>query len=117
MTLPAQGVERRARRDGCDCPPWVIRCAHFDERTLVLTDNRAHWGKDGHHCISNCSDDYAYDVFEVVGYATCTLCPAFQAIDASPSSEWAADLCTDDYGEALGFFIEAEARLLAGDLA
>ena len=25
-------------RDGCGCPPWVVACAHFDERVLWLID-------------------------------------------------------------------------------
>ena len=23
-------------RDGCGCPPWVLRCVHFDGRILML---------------------------------------------------------------------------------
>ncbi len=23
-------------RDGCGCPPWVLRCVHFDGRILLL---------------------------------------------------------------------------------
>lgn len=34
QTIPF--VIERAERDGCDCPPWVIRCAHFDGGLLVL---------------------------------------------------------------------------------
>ena len=27
---------RTAERDGCTCPSWVERCAHFDGKILVL---------------------------------------------------------------------------------
>ena len=32
---------KRAERDGCDCPPWTIRCVHRDGDVLVLTDGAA----------------------------------------------------------------------------
>lgn len=28
----------RAERDGCGCPPWVLRCVHFAGRILWLGD-------------------------------------------------------------------------------
>ena len=31
-------VEARARRDGCDCQPWIERCVHFGDSVLVLAD-------------------------------------------------------------------------------
>jgi hypothetical protein len=27
----------RAERDGCTCPPWVLRCAHWEGVTLVMS--------------------------------------------------------------------------------
>jgi hypothetical protein len=32
----------RAVRDGCGCPPWVIRCAHWDGQILVLGETALH---------------------------------------------------------------------------
>lgn len=31
-----EGLPERAKRDGCGCPPWVIRCTHFGGRILWL---------------------------------------------------------------------------------
>lgn len=31
-------------RDGCACPPWVVRCAHWDGRVLVLAPLTMHPG-------------------------------------------------------------------------
>lgn len=30
-------TDQKALRE-CDCPPWVIRCAHFDNTTLAIGD-------------------------------------------------------------------------------
>jgi hypothetical protein len=29
----------RAERDGCTCPPWVLRCAHLGNHVVVLADS------------------------------------------------------------------------------
>lgn len=29
---------RLAERDGCGCPPWVVRCVHFSGMLLAITD-------------------------------------------------------------------------------
>ncbi|KKM69716.1 hypothetical protein LCGC14_1448070 [marine sediment metagenome] len=31
------GTERRAKRDGCECPEFVMQCAHFEGQILVLS--------------------------------------------------------------------------------
>ena len=36
-----EGIARIAERDGCDCPPWILRCAHWGGRILILIDNEA----------------------------------------------------------------------------
>ena len=33
-------VPEKAKRDGCGCPPWIVRCAHFDGDSLFLTDRK-----------------------------------------------------------------------------
>lgn len=30
---------RNPQRDGCGCPPWVVRCVHWDEQILSLVDS------------------------------------------------------------------------------
>lgn len=27
-----------AHKDGCECPPWIIRCAHFNGTILTVTE-------------------------------------------------------------------------------
>lgn len=45
MTELLLGVDR-PDRDGCDCPPWVIRCVHREgaEEVLVLADGDTLYG-------------------------------------------------------------------------
>jgi hypothetical protein len=31
-----------AQRDGCGCPPWVLRCVHWDGQILHLVDLSKH---------------------------------------------------------------------------
>lgn len=33
---PLTPAAQRARRDGCDCPPFVERCVHFNGRWVAL---------------------------------------------------------------------------------
>ena len=38
MTTEAPAPPDRILRE-CDCPPWVVRCVHIEDRILVMTDN------------------------------------------------------------------------------
>lgn len=40
MQSPNPLAPPSAERDGCGCPPWVLRCAHWEGRILVLADKR-----------------------------------------------------------------------------
>lgn len=57
-----EAMPERAQRDGCNCPPWVLRCVHREgtEAVLVLADaNRLYelhppygagdWREGGYH--------------------------------------------------------------------
>ena len=33
-----EGIHRSVERDGCGCPPWVIRCVHWEGQILLLQD-------------------------------------------------------------------------------
>lgn len=45
------GVEvPRSERDGCQCPPWVIRCVHFEGRILILAGHSNGDDNVGHTC-------------------------------------------------------------------
>lgn len=33
------GASRLGGRDGCGCPPWVLRCAHWDQSVLVIVSD------------------------------------------------------------------------------
>lgn len=37
VTAPEQAVRRQGRHRECDCPDWVLRCAHWDGQVLWLT--------------------------------------------------------------------------------
>ena len=37
----AAAIAHIAERDGCGCPPWILRCAHWGGRILILIDNDA----------------------------------------------------------------------------
>lgn len=43
--MPSPQLEReiakRAARDGCGCPPWVMRCVHFEGQIVSINDQFA----------------------------------------------------------------------------
>lgn len=44
----------RAERDGCDCPPWFVRCAHVDNEVLWLSDSMV--ARELHGIQQNCQN-------------------------------------------------------------
>lgn len=91
-------------RDGCDCPPYVLRCCHLESTLLWLTDND-----------SDC-DVCALDFFPPESLYS-VVEPADDAIYCEACLDMAAKqfhLATDDYDEALAAFYEAEQALLRG---
>ena len=95
--------EQDPSRDGCDCPPWVIRCAHFEGNTLVLV------GPHGtrHDLHSQCT----YAVYDAAFWRVCNWCGDRAAPAFSPVAYAGSDLIA-----AHAAFDAAELRLLAGDL-
>ena len=54
----AEATAHIAARDGCACPPWIVRCAHWGGRILIFIDNEAVPTRYA-HC-SNPSHDLTY---------------------------------------------------------
>lgn len=91
-------------RDGCDCPSWVIRCAHFGDRRVVLGHPRAD------RC-SRVTTTYLTFATNVEAQKVCNQCGAadwwlFQ-VDGVEYHDFEAD--------ALDAFYAAEAELLGRD--
>lgn len=94
----------REDRDGCDCPPWVLACAHFGNRLAYLVSTSL--------CQSACEFcrwDGAYTVTIATGTRTpCWFCdtPSFNTYQTEPFYDG------PDYEAALRAFRQAEAALL-----
>ena len=103
LDVSGQGSRQDPSRDGCDCPPWVIRCAHFEGNTLVLV------GPHGtrHDLHSQCT----YAVYDAAFWRVCNWCGDRAAPAFSPVAYAGSDLIA-----AHAAFDAAELRLLAGDL-
>ena len=105
----------RAARDGCDCPPWIIRCAHFDGYMAQLNDislvTARHLGQT--------PTRYAVVVMTERPSHPCPCCgtPLYGFGPQKPNS-WTnrepknLRLASDDYNEALAAFHKAEEALL-----
>ena len=87
----------------CDCPPWVLRCVHFDGDGIVLTS--AH-GTDHDNHSTTSSRGVKHSVYLMSQWVNCIFC---------------GDLCAPfgvpvysgpDYAAALAAFHEAETALL-----
>lgn len=87
-------TERLTNRDGCDCPTWVVRCAHFEDSHLRMLSWRSHpeqatFVRDWHVCSEP------------------EVCDGRGPLSTSLHSG-------NDYDAALAAFYEAERRLLDG---
>lgn len=95
----------------CNCPEWVIRCAHFDGRVLVLTGSE---GVAIHTCRLTKNYFTPFGLYEVAGWKPCYMgvdCPGAVAIPsptATPEPFWVE-------ADALAAFYAAEEALLRGD--
>ncbi len=43
-------LARSESRDGCQCPPWVLRCVHFEGQVLRLHDLNVGMSLHDPHC-------------------------------------------------------------------
>ena len=102
MTSSPPLVEPLAARDGCDCPPWVIRCAHYEGRGVVLVT--PHGTNHDHHC-----DNIPFNVFMTKEWIICPRCGDL-IHDHLHQSRYRGH----DADEALAAFYAAEEALLAG---
>jgi hypothetical protein len=93
----------RAERE-CGCPPWVIRCAHWDGQVLVLSDEAGHQTGCGF-----CDGNTGPQVFQMrEPWSTCPYCagPAIYPWQVQFAS------CQDDLPAAEAEFHHREAALL-----
>ena len=109
-------------RDGCDCPPHVLRCVHFDGDGIALIDRRA---------MKDCCDlKRSFDINRVrVNHSSGGLAPfylvAMRDLADCPSSGlqfthfWVRNQpvfhCYSDEAAALAAFYAAEEALIRGD--
>ena len=92
----------------CDCPPWVVRCVHFDGRTLVLLNpflNDAHVTE----CPSRNRNSYAVAV--VLDWRDCNYCGGIGALALVTVDTFALPRYRT-YAEAIAAFEHAAAELL-----
>ena len=91
------------------CPPWIIRCAHFEDEWLTLA-SREEYRKVYPEVVTPIK--HAYGV-------TCWHRGATRPSRSHPGAIEGPErprLYTDDYEEALAYFHEAEEALLRGVL-
>lgn len=81
--------------DGCDCPPWVVQCAHLGSRLLWIWST-AVW--QAHHQGERLDDDITFTVF------------AADQADVELSRRWIYEGVNE--AEALAAFREAERELI-----
>lgn len=111
---PASITERpaRAERDGCDCPAWVIRCAHFGTTRLTLgqTFNVGH-APSCHYASVIPPGPYRLGPYSAP-WMTCPDCGLVEGFndDFITERRW-----LHDESDALAAFYEAEQTLLRGD--
>ena len=100
----------RAARDGCDCPPWIDRCVHVDEKTLLLSSASQFPYRGCPLCQASGS---AFTVALIVGKRLlCEFCntPFWFVGNELAYSEH------EQLEAALAAFYETEEQLLAGEL-
>ena len=97
----------------CGCPPWVIRCVHFDGRTLVLLNpflNDAH--------VTGCTarDRNSYAVAVVLDWRDCNFCGGIGALALVSNANFFAPRSNTET-EAIAAFERAAAGLLGREEA
>jgi hypothetical protein len=112
MERPAHAptVDRIHRE--CDCPPWVLKCVHWEGRRVLLGDIEL-------TCISHqirASARYAVDAHEQRRWFHAS-CGCMTAETPIGLDSWhPTSITTDDLDAALAAFHEAEEALLRGDV-
>lgn len=103
MDTPALAPETEERVRECTlCPPWVLRCAHWESSGVVMV---------GLHGTKH--DDHANRVLIVhpmSSWVACRYCGDLHCREGAPTYFYG-----DDYDAALAAFYEAEERLLRGE--
>lgn len=112
MTIPVVTISEplRAERDGCDCPPWVVRCAHLtDGNVLSLADYTVYQCPCSKVMVE---EGWTRIKFAVTDEANGEPCPEDARFRHSP--QHLRIYVGNDYERALAAFYEAEQNLLRG---
>ncbi len=99
-------MPERVKRDGCDCPAWVIRCVHFNGALLMVAKKPE----------AACSQHWAYECFTLVPARPLSKrhpCCAVKCWDDTPGD--VAHYTGQSEADAIAAFEAEEARLLCRD--
>lgn len=90
------------------CPPWVRRCAHFDEKVLWLGSEAL-----VSPAIREMHSTTVLDTTLVVaGPASLIACPKCSVYHPTLDTEWSAQFTAEEYSEANAEFDRLEAQFL-----
>lgn len=107
VTNPVQIEAGRAERDGCGCPEWTLRCAHFDRRWIMLRDEkRVVEALSAHHDLEGCR----YLVLCDLQVAVCS-CGVAHGVHP-----WGGLFESDDLTAAEAAFDRYEEALIRGEM-
>lgn len=101
-------------RDGCDCPPWIQRCIHFDGLLLYLGNYSGFLHAHRAHLPPPPGELYGVECETDGAWRECLFCP--ERI-LKYTSRFEAFYNGFDLDAANVAFDAAELRLLAGDLS
>ena len=96
-------------RDGCDCPPWVIRCAHLGDDVIVMCGAAGYCAT----CGEGDDDSSHYLVIPAFNKFSCLACRT-RTVPERYMREMPPYWGTS-YDEALAAFYAAEEALIRGD--
>lgn len=115
MTAPFPPEERVLRE--CGCPPWVIRCAHFNDEAVVLAGPPSEPAARVFHS-PDCflvAQLHKQELWIVGLDSQLVACPYCGAARAGFNRPFMVRF-TDSYEDALSAFYEAEEALIRGEL-
>lgn len=114
VSIDDAALAQAKARDGCDCPPWIMQCAHFNGGIAALSDTSKHVSSPGCNCSGANHAPYRYSAGLLYGHwETCAHgTTGFYAARESHINLYRGG----SHKVALAAFHAAEARLLGRDL-
>ena len=98
-------ITQRAERDGCDCPPWVLRCAHVGDQVIrVIQTDLFPFSSWDEHLVPSCR-------YSIIGPAALRMCSCGNH-DVLNWTQKRDPFETNDLAEAEAEFTRREAQLL-----